>query len=905
MRLDTEDMMSGGRPFAGATGGRRLTMAQKIGGASAAMGLILVAVVSVTIWQVNHTKELTDRVGKLRAPTAQASLELLGGVSQSLAALRGYMLLGADQFKAARADAWTKVIDPAVARLEALAASWTDARNREHLRIAKEKLAELRAHQKEIEDIANTAENTPALKLLDEEAAPRVAIMGSRITEMIDAEGQERANAERKALLGMMADVRGTLGLGTASIRAFLLTGDAKYRQQFEQYWAKNTRRFGDLTRNAHLLTPAQRAAFEEFRRAREGFETLVARMFEIRTSAEWNVANTWLRTKAAPVAQAIDQELRQMVDSQGTLLAGDIDAVEAQTDRLQIVLWSLLIGGILVSAILGVLITRSITRPVQRAVEVSQAIAAGDLSHEIDFLGNDEVGRLGHAMEAMRASLQKLVGAVGGLTDAARDGRLTHRADGAGLEGVYRDLVGGMNEMVDGFLAPIQVASDYMERLAAGDIPERITDAYRGDFNRIKASLNGLIEVMEGLLAETGGLTRAALDGRLDARGDAARFEGGWGKLVAGINATLDAVIRPVQEAAQVLERIADRDLTARMVGDYKGDHARIKDALNRAAKNLDEGFAQVAAAAEQVAAAADQISAGSQSLAQGTSEQASSLEEVSSSLQEMASMTRQNAANAEKARELTGQAQQGTRQGVGSMRRLSEAMARIKASSDETAKIVKTIDEIAFQTNLLALNAAVEAARAGDAGKGFAVVAEEVRNLAMRSAEAAKTTAQLIEESVQNAESGVNLNQEVMQHLEAIDAQVVKVTEVMAEIAAASAQQDQGIQQVTTAVEQMNQVTQQTAANAEESSAASEELNGQAEEMWSLVGAYKLSRTGDGARRKKARRGEPREGLRPQTTSGGTPIFIPGEQEAYRASPANGHANGHAGDDQIMASF
>lgn len=187
-------------------------------------------------------------------------------------------------------------------------------------------------------------------------------------------------------------------------------------------------------------------------------------------------------------------------------------------------------------------------------------------------------------------------------------------------------------------------------------------------------------------------------------------------------------------------------------------------------------------------------------------------------------------------------------------SMERLSAAMERIKGSSDETARIVKTIDEIAFQTNLLALNAAVEAARAGDAGKGFAVVAEEVRNLAMRSAEAAKDTSALIEESVRNAEGGVEVNGEVLEHLREITVQVEKVTEVMAEISAASEQQTRGIVQVTTAVEQMNQVTQQTAANAEESSSASEELAGQAEEMRGLVGRFVLSgvQLGGGAARR-----------------------------------------------------
>jgi methyl-accepting chemotaxis protein len=175
-------------------------------------------------------------------------------------------------------------------------------------------------------------------------------------------------------------------------------------------------------------------------------------------------------------------------------------------------------------------------------------------------------------------------------------------------------------------------------------------------------------------------------------------------------------------------------------------------------------------------------------------------------------------------------------------SMTRLSEAMQQIEASAKSTAKIVKTIDEIAFQTNLLALNAAVEAARAGDAGKGFAVVAEEVRNLAMRSAEAARNTSTLIQESVDRAASGVTLNRGVVTHLSAISDQVNRVSTMMAEIVAAAESQQTSVTQVNSEVEQMNSVTQQTAANAEESASASKEMAAQSERMTELVGQFRL---------------------------------------------------------------
>jgi methyl-accepting chemotaxis protein len=345
----------------------------------------------------------------------------------------------------------------------------------------------------------------------------------------------------------------------------------------------------------------------------------------------------------------------------------------------------------------------------------------------------------------------------------------------------------------------------------------------------------------VEALIAE-------AKEGNLSHRADLNKLDEIYTPMMEGIHEIVEAIVQPMHEAIEVLEMVANRDLRARMTGDYKGDHARIKDALNTAAQNLDTGLNQVSSASGQVNAAATEISSGSQSLAEGSSEQASSLEQVSANLEEVSSMTKRNSANTDEARAMTESARSSTSRGVDSMNRLSEAMNKIKGSADETAKIIKTIDEIAFQTNLLALNAAVEAARAGEAGKGFAVVAEEVRNLAMRSAEAAKNTAEMIQESVVNAEGGVSLNKEVIEHLEEIDKEVEKVASVMAEIAASSGQQTTAIDQISTGVSQMNQVTQQNAANAEESAAASEELSAQAAELKALVNAFSLSGGGEG---------------------------------------------------------
>jgi methyl-accepting chemotaxis protein len=391
------------------------------------------------------------------------------------------------------------------------------------------------------------------------------------------------------------------------------------------------------------------------------------------------------------------------------------------------------------------------------------------------------------------------------------------------------------------------------------GDLA-RAVDAIIAQTEETGDSFRRAAAVLRDVIGETRGLVQAAQMGDLQRRAAADAFQGGYRELVQGLNATLDATLAPVNEAAVALERLAARDVTARVSGRFRGDHARIADAFNAAAQHLADALAQVRASAEQLSAAGGQITAGSQALARGASQQAGSLQEVASSLQAMAAMTRQSAANAREARTLADAAQRGADEGVASVERLSDAIARIKASSDQTARILKTIDEIAFQTNLLALNAAVEAARAGDAGRGFAVVAEEVRSLALRAAEASRSTAALVEEAVGNANEGVALNDAVLARLGEIRARSEQVNAVVADIASASEQQAHGVEQLNGAVEEMNGLTQHVAANAEESASAAVELDSQAAQLTELVGRFTLEASGRGGRGPRAeRRGAP----------------------------------------------
>ena len=250
----------------------------------------------------------------------------------------------------------------------------------------------------------------------------------------------------------------------------------------------------------------------------------------------------------------------------------------------------------------------------------------------------------------------------------------------------------------------------------------------------------------------------------------------------------------------------------------------------LSQTAESLSEG-------SDQVASASSEISSSSQSLAEGASEQAASLEETSASLEEIASMTKRNAENALRAKNLSSETRLAAEAGSANMQEMNRAMDEIQEASANIAKIIKTIDEIAFQTNILALNAAVEAARAGEAGAGFAVVADEVRNLAQRSAHAAKETAEKIERSIAKSANGVTMSGKVTESLTQIVTKARHVDELVAEIATASREQSQGLDQVNAAITQMDKVTQSNAASAEESASASEELSAQAATLRELV--------------------------------------------------------------------
>ncbi|MGD8784714.1 MAG: methyl-accepting chemotaxis protein [Thioalkalispiraceae bacterium] len=340
--------------------------------------------------------------------------------------------------------------------------------------------------------------------------------------------------------------------------------------------------------------------------------------------------------------------------------------------------------------------------------------------------------------------------------------------------------------------------------------------------------------------------LIDAATMGELNTRINADEYEGFMKNLGTGINNLMNAVVAPIQESKRVMVSLSEGDLTQKMDGEFHGEFAELRDAVNESIKNLFNMVNDIRDASGSISSAASEISQGNTDLSQRTEEQASSLEETASSMEEMTSTVKQNADNARQANQLASAAREQAEKGGEVVSNAVTAMGEINASSKKISDIISVIDEIAFQTNLLALNAAVEAARAGEQGRGFAVVAGEVRNLAQRSAGAAKEIKSLINDSVEKVDEGSKLVDESGETLSEIVNAVKKVSDIIAEIAAAGQEQSSGIEQVNKAVMQMDEMTQQNAALVEEAASASESMEEQAKGMMRLMEFFNLGDAG-----------------------------------------------------------
>jgi methyl-accepting chemotaxis protein len=399
------------------------------------------------------------------------------------------------------------------------------------------------------------------------------------------------------------------------------------------------------------------------------------------------------------------------------------------------------------------------------------------------------------------------------------------------------------MHIVIKSMLKPIYQCVDVARNISMGNIDQQITIKNKDEIGMLGEVMNNMIISINKLYEDVQDLAEKAIQGKLFSRANAKVHAGKFAEIIEGFNSTLDAVTVPIHEAMDVISKVANKDLTARVISKFKGDMLDFAENLNKAVSNLDDAIAQVDNSVNHISSSFNEISAGLHTLANSTNEQATSLEEISESLKEINSLTCSNVDNAKSGLRLADSAVRKVDESNGAMKKMNSAMESILKSSQETSKIIKTIDEIAFQTNLLALNAAVEAAHAGESGKGFAVVAEEVKNLALRSAEAAQDTNVLIEEAGQKSAMGSNIVEQVTKAFLEMNEHFNNVKNIVNQISASCDEQAGGVVLISKGILDMNRITQQNAASTKESASSAKELSGQAKALKDMVMSFKIS--------------------------------------------------------------
>jgi methyl-accepting chemotaxis protein len=545
----------------------------------------------------------------------------------------------------------------------------------------------------------------------------------------------------------------------------------------------------------------------------------------------------------------------------------------------------ALLAGLSLITLVSGAFLNRHITRPMKYIQEKLDQIAEGNY---FDWVENDRDDEIGQMLQSLKSTQIKLGFDVMDAREQANEaGRLKEALDNSSTSVTVSDKdnilifmnkaaraqfeVLGENVRSQG--KPFDVDGLLGSSLADFFPDEKLAEMYRTQLSETRTSqfdawsrsfklitspvldsdgdyqgrVTQWIDITEELKVEReiDAIVGAAKGGDLSQRIELEGKTGFFVQLAGGINELINTVDQVFSDIGQAMQRLSKGDLTKPISADYAGTFGEVRDNVNSTITNLEKVVVQLNESADVIRTGAGEISAGNNNLSSRTEQQAASLEETASSMEELTSTVRNNADNAQQANQLAASARSTAEHGGEVVSSAVQAMNAINTASSKIAEIIGVIDEIAFQTNLLALNASVEAARAGEQGRGFAVVATEVRNLAGRSATAAKEIKELIQDSVHKVKSGAELVNESGETLEQIVTSVKKVGDIISEIAAASQEQSSGIDQVNLAVTSMDEVTQQNAALAEQTSAAAASMNEKAQQLDSLVRFFKTDAT------------------------------------------------------------
>ncbi len=642
----------------------KLTIGKKLGLGFGVLVALIVASSTITYYELSELNNTESLVVDLRYPTMIAGRDMVNGMNHSLAGLRGYMILGADPakaevFKKDRADAW-KEIDDALKQMEAFAVNWTDPANIEYLNQVKKEVAGFRIAQQEVEDISHTDENIPSFNMLQVEAAPRAGKMLAAVTAIIDEESTLEATPERKALLKDMADTRGSLAVGFANIREYLLSGDTKFQGNFEKKWAINEKVFEIIQGKLGLFTATQREQWDIYAANRKDFAPLPGKMFASRGEPDWNLANYWLGTKAAPRAKAIKGLLAKMAESQQQLMTDELDNLKAVNSSVVITLIVATASAALIGIFVALFLSRRIVGALKVLVDRTEQIAGGDLTGEaIEVRSKDELGTLTQATNKMLGNLQELVSQVGSTSQEVA-GAATQIA--ASSEEMAAGM-GEQNQQITQISAAVEEMSASIVEVArksgeaANNAQESGKVAQEGG-QVVSETIQGMNEISEAVSASAASVSELGKRGEqigqiIEVINDIADQTN-----LLALNAAIEAARagehgRGFAVVADEVRKLADR--TTKATEEIGESITAIQTETDQAVQRMDAGTEQVRVGVEkatragqsleQIVAGAQEVAGMIESIAAAAEEQSAASEQVSRGIQSVSSVTSQSA--------------------------------------------------------------------------------------------------------------------------------------------------------------------------------------------------------------------------------------------------------------------
>lgn len=619
----------------------------------------------LTFTSVKSNDRLQHRIIDLRIPTALASKDLTNGINSSLAALRGYLILGdnpekGDAMKASRRAAWDN-IDKANQQLNALAPSWTNADNRRDLAQVGDILLEFRKAQQDIEDISHTVNNIESYKILLEKAAPKAAKVLAAITSIINEEASLEATAERKVLLKNLADMRGSFSIGLANIRAYLLSGDSKFKNNFNKNWQTNNASLNALKTTTDLFTNTQNKHWKILTAARSEFASLPPLMFSKRSAKDWNKANYYLGTEAAPRATKLKALLGEMLKSQGSLLDADaIASIDSSAKLLAIV-----VGGSVVSIILGLLmaftLSKNILGSLLPVVNRASEIANNDISgNDLPIKSNDELGNLTRSMNSMSHSLKSVMNETSdSIQEVAAGAEKIHRSNQEMFKEVESqtsiiDLIATATEELS--ISAAEVATNSIDSAtsasaakeaagAGGDIMDKLLmnmEEISQAFNSTTLSVNSLeqlggeieaiIQVIKGIADQTNLLA-------LNAAIEAARA----GEQGRGFSVVADEVRQLAQRTTEATEEVTGA--VSKILQSTKDTSQRMSSGVSSVQTGLDSAL-QAKESLESIVDGATQVESRIQSIASIAEQQSQVVKEIAQNVSSAFNMAQQTQA-------------------------------------------------------------------------------------------------------------------------------------------------------------------------------------------------------------------------------------------------------------------